>query len=274
VGLSLVLGLARADRSVLVPEQEPSTSDHSQAPILWPRTQEIFADLGVLDRFLDAGIVRSEVQLWDADRNRVLLQVPIEELGDETRCPHLLLCPQSTTEELLCDAVRDASSAEVRFSAEVTEVTPQSRGVEVRYERDGTSHTATASFVAGCDGAHSRVRDIIGASFEGRTYSMQTALADPMFEDDPDMQSPRMTRRRGVAAGIRIDEHEHRWHFHHAPHARRPYPSRPAHRTGRGRPLRDRCLHDRLEERVQPPPAPRRSVCARTPRAGRATPRT
>jgi len=63
VRLSLALGLADADRSVLVLEKEPTTSDHSRAPIIWPRTQEIFADLGLLDRFLKAGIVRSTVRL-------------------------------------------------------------------------------------------------------------------------------------------------------------------------------------------------------------------
>lgn len=209
VGLSLALGLAQAGRSVLVLEKEPTTSDHSRAPIIWPRTQEIFDDLGVLDRFLDAGIVRSEVQLWDADRDEALLRVPIQELRGETPCSHLLLCPQSTTEEILCDAVRATSSAEVCFSAEVTALSPEAGGVEVQYDRNGTSRSATVAFVAGCDGAHSRVREVVAPSFEGMTYRMQAALADLTFADDPEVQSPRMTRRRGVATGIRIDEQ--RW---------------------------------------------------------------
>jgi flavin-dependent dehydrogenase len=40
VGLSLALGLARDERSVLVLEKEPGTSEHSRPPIMWPRTQE------------------------------------------------------------------------------------------------------------------------------------------------------------------------------------------------------------------------------------------
>lgn len=38
VGLALALGLARAGRTVLVLEKNPSTSEHSRAPIIWPRT--------------------------------------------------------------------------------------------------------------------------------------------------------------------------------------------------------------------------------------------
>lgn len=209
VGLSLALGLAHADRSVLVLEKEPTTSEHSRAPIIWPRTQEILADLGLLDRFLEAGIVRSTVRLWDADRDEVLLHVPIEELDGETECPQLLLCPQSRTEQILCNALRDEPGAEVQFSAEVTELLPEAGGVEVRYERDGTTRSTTAPFVAGCDGAHSRVREVLGSSFEGMTYRMRAALADLTFEEDPGAHSPRMTRRRGVATGIRIDER--RW---------------------------------------------------------------
>lgn len=209
VGLSLALGLARNDRSVLLLEKESTTSDQSRAPVIWPRTQEILASLGVLDRFLEAGIVQSEVQLWDADRDQVLLHLPIEELRGETKFPQLLLCPQSKTEQLLCEALREEASAEIQFSAEVTDLEPAASGVEVQYDRDGTTQTVESTFVAGCDGAHSRVRDVLGASFEGRTYRVQAALADLTFAVDPDVRSPRVTRRRGVATGIRIDEQ--RW---------------------------------------------------------------
>lgn len=209
VGLSLALGLARADRSVLLLEKEATTSDQSRAPVIWPRTQEILSDLGVLDRFLEAGIVRSEVELWDADRDQRLLHMPFEELRGETKCPQLLLCPQSRTERLLYEALRDEASAEIHFSAEVIGLEPAASGVIVKYERNGGTHTVRGTFAAGCDGAHSRVRDVLGASFEGRTYRMQAALADLTFEGEPEVRSPRVTRRRGVAMGIRIDEQ--RW---------------------------------------------------------------
>jgi 2-polyprenyl-6-methoxyphenol hydroxylase-like FAD-dependent oxidoreductase len=162
-----------------------------------------------MDRFQEAGIVRSRIQLWDVDRERPLLHVPIEELRGETPFPQLLICPQSTTERLLLDGLRQETSAEVRFSAEVTGVRQGESGVEVDYEHDGTTQTVTSAFVTGCDGAHSRVREAVATSFEGMTYRMQAALADISFKTIQDVRYPRMTRRRGVATGIRIDER--RW---------------------------------------------------------------
>jgi 2-polyprenyl-6-methoxyphenol hydroxylase-like FAD-dependent oxidoreductase len=137
VGLSLALGLAREGTSVTVLEKEPDTSEHSRAPIVWPRTQEVFSEVGVLGAFLDAGIVRSRIRLWDVDRDRPLLRVPLEELRDETPCPQLLICPQSTTERILCEALEAEPSATVCFSAEVADLTPVNGRVAVHYERGG-----------------------------------------------------------------------------------------------------------------------------------------
>lgn len=209
VGLSLALGLARDERSVLVLEKEPGTSEYSRAPIIWPRTQEVLSGLGVLGRLEEESIVRTRVQLWDADRERVLLRFPIEELDGETPCPQLLVCPQSRTERVLCEAVQNEPTAEVRFSAEATDLDRRADGVAVTYERNDTAHTATGAFVAGCDGAHSRVRETVADAFEGMTYDVQAALADVRFETRQDVRYPRMTRRRGVATAMRIDDR--RW---------------------------------------------------------------
>jgi 2-polyprenyl-6-methoxyphenol hydroxylase-like FAD-dependent oxidoreductase len=206
VGLSLALGLAREGVSVTVLEKEPDTSEHSRAPIVWPRTQEVFSEVGVLGAFLDAGIVRSRIRLWDVDRDRPLLRVPLEELRDETPCPQLLICPQSTTERILCEALKAEPSATVCFSAEVADLTPVNGRVAVHYERGGARRTVTAAVAAGCDGAHSRVRDVLGTDFDGRTYHMKAALADVRLGPAPDLRSPRMTRARGVATGLRIGE--------------------------------------------------------------------
>lgn len=206
VGLSLALGLVRADRSVLVLEKGAGLSERSRAPIIWPRTQEILADLGVIDRFHEAGIVRSRIHLHDVDRQRILLELPLQELRDWTSQPHLLICPQSRTERLLYDVLEKAPSAEVRFSAEVTGFAEQDNGVEVAYRRGGSPQTATAAFTAGCDGAHSQIRSTLGADFKGRTYRMEAALADVTLQPDRDVPFPRMTRQRGVATAIRLTD--------------------------------------------------------------------
>ncbi len=210
VGLALALGLAREGRDVLVLEKEPSTAERSRAPAIWPRTQEVLADLGVIGTFLDAGIVMPEVELWDADRGKVRFAAPIHELAGETSYPHLLILPQSRTEALLLDAVRAQPTAEVRFSSAVTGLEQGADSVRVRY-RDGedgreTETEVEARFVAGCDGARSTVRGEIGADLEGETYRVRAALADVEVDGGDALPFPRLTTEPRVAIAIRIED--------------------------------------------------------------------
>lgn len=208
VGLTLALGLGRAGRSVLVLEKEPSTAERSRAPAIWPGTQEVLAELGVVDRFHERGLLLGEVELWDADRDRALLRLPLRELADETDHPHLLLLPQSETERLLRREVERQSAAEIRFSAKVVGVGSTGDGrelwVEVVDQRSGDRERLRAPYVVGCDGAHSTVRESMGAGFDGTTYSLRAALADVRLEGGGSWKFPRLTTRNGLAVAVRM----------------------------------------------------------------------
>ena len=207
VGLAVALGVARRGRSVLVLEKEPATAEHSRAPAIWPRTQEVLGGLGVLGRFLAEGIALPTVTLHDVDRGRPLLTIPVAELAGVTPHPQLLIVPQSRTELLLLAALREQPSAEVRFGAEVTAVEDGGAAVRVTFRHQDREETAAGAFVAGCDGARSTVRHALGASFEGVTYDTRAALADVALQPDRDLPFPRLTTRPGLAIGIRIDRH-------------------------------------------------------------------
>lgn len=205
VGLAVALGVAQRGRSVLVLEKEPATAEHSRAPAIWPRTQEVLAGLGVLDRFLAGGIALPSVTLHDVDRGRPLLTIPVAELAGATPYPQLLIVPQSRSERLLLAALREQPSAEVRFAAEVMGVEDEGAAVRVTFRHQGRDETAMSAFVAGCDGARSTVRKALGASFDGVTYDTRAALADVALQPDRDLPFPRLTTRSGLAIGIRID---------------------------------------------------------------------
>ena len=200
VGLTLALGLLRRGVDVVVLEKNAATAEHSRAPGMWSPTQEILAELGVLDRFEREAIAIPRLELWDADRDRLLLRLPIEELRDETPYARLLIIPQSRTERLLLEEAGPA----VRFSSEVVGLEQSGDGVDVRYRNDGVEKHIRARFVAGCDGAHSKVREEIGGSLEGITYRTRVALADVMLEGPADFRFPRLTTRPAMAIGIRM----------------------------------------------------------------------
>lgn len=205
VGLSLALMLARKGCNVLVLEKEAGTAEHSRAPAIWPRTQEILADLGVMERFTEEGILKPSLEIHDVDRDTCLLRAPLESLSDQTRFPRLLILPQSRTESLLLEALQRQPSASIRFSSEVLGLDQRDSGVDVRYAAPEGEATASGDIVVGCDGAHSFVRHAIGAHHRGVTYPMQAALADVRIGNSQAWHSPRLTTTPRIAIGIRIE---------------------------------------------------------------------
>lgn len=207
VGLSVALAMARKRYRVLLIEKEAGTAEHSRAPAIWPRTQEILADLGVMDRFTEAGILLPVLEMYDVDRDQRLFRAPLNTLANETDYPHLLILPQSRTESLLLEALQDQSSATVLFSSEVTEVREAETENEVQVDFVGPDgeERVRAELVVGCDGAHSTVRHAIGAHQQGVTYGMEAALADVRIAGSEASHSPRLTTRPRIAVGIRIE---------------------------------------------------------------------
>lgn len=202
VGLALALGLARRDVDVLVLEKEARTSEHSRAPAIWPRTQEVLADLSVLDRCLESGISLSTVELRDVDRDRPLLRLTLDELRDETECARLLILPQSKTERLLCEAVERTGTCEIRFSSEVVGVAQDGSRATARYRANGGEATVEATILVGCDGAHSCVRDEIGGHLAGLTYAAEVALADVRLTSGPSRSALRFSTQARLAIAI------------------------------------------------------------------------
>lgn len=203
VGLALALGLAREGLRVLVLEKEEDTVLHSRAPAIWPPTQEILAGLGVLDRLAREGVCLPEIVLHDADDDAAppILRLPIRELAGETPYPRLLVAPQSRTEAVLRDALQAHPGSRLWFSAEATGIEQDASSVRVACRHHGATRSVRAPFAVGCDGAHSTVRDAIGASFDGATYRTRAALADVVLRPDRDLPFPRLSTRDGLAVG-------------------------------------------------------------------------
>lgn len=208
VGLSLGLWLARRGRRALILEKNDNTSTHSRAPAIWPATQEILAELGVIETFLGEGIAVPRLQLHDADRETTLFTAPLEELAGVTRFPQLLVLPQSRTEALLRDALDKQPSVDIRWGCEAADLAESNGSVTVTYERKGVGGKASVSarLVVGCDGARSAVREKIGAELQGETYAAQAALADVEAPGTQDLPFPRLTTDPSIAIAIRMGE--------------------------------------------------------------------
>jgi 2-polyprenyl-6-methoxyphenol hydroxylase-like FAD-dependent oxidoreductase len=98
-------------------------------------------------------------------------------------------CLRDRHERILIEHLGRAG-VRVERPTELLDFTEESDRVRARLERaDGTEEICEAAYLAGCDGAHSRVRAVLGTAFPGGTYSHVFYVADvdasgPVMNDE------------------------------------------------------------------------------------------
>lgn len=167
--------LARAGVSVRVIDKAPLPSETSRALAIFPRTLELFEKLGVLDEILTAGVRMSGMTVHlDAHEP---VRVGFERLPPPF--PFALSLPQSETERILRLRLTSLGVG-VERGMELVGFAQDADGVRVVI-RDGSlgrEQQTYARWMVGCDGAHSSVRHILGARFEGEHTRDRFILAD------------------------------------------------------------------------------------------------
>ena len=92
--------------------------------------------------------------------------------------PYAFIFPQDEHERLLIDRLSDAGVRVERATAFVG-LEERDDGIVARLERaGGRVEFCEAAFVAGCDGAHSRLREVLSIGFAGGTYEHLFYVAD------------------------------------------------------------------------------------------------
>src|SRR5207237_8221302 len=117
------------------------------------------------------------INLWTAGR-----QVAHAVFGDMgagiSPFPYALIYPQDEHERLLIDHLARAGVA-VEREVELLDFEEASGHVVARLKRaDGSIDTCESAYIAGCDGAHSTVRQALAIGFPGGTYNHLFYVAD------------------------------------------------------------------------------------------------
>ncbi len=177
VGMWLAAELHRGGARPVVLERRAQRPPYSKALTLYPRTLEVFAMRGLVDRWLAEGtpVPSSHFALL---KNRLDFSVL------PTRYPYTLFLPQRRTEELL-----EAHLAELgvpyRRGHSVTGLRQDASGVDLDVETPTGTATLRAAFAVGCDGAASGVRTAAGIDFAGSPDTWRTILGDVDLADPP-----------------------------------------------------------------------------------------
>src|SRR5271167_747168 len=159
VGLTLAAGLAKQGIRSIVLEKKPELDEHSRALAVQASTLELLNSYGMADEFMQEGCFLRQVNWHDVDRGKVVLRMSFDEIATETAYPGVLFIPQDRVEHLLLHRVLETGLCEVRFGHQFVSYTEASDHLVVSFaDSSEVQTTMTASFLVGCDGAHSGVR--------------------------------------------------------------------------------------------------------------------
>jgi 2-polyprenyl-6-methoxyphenol hydroxylase-like FAD-dependent oxidoreductase len=178
-GLTLAASLLLRGVDVALVDRQSEGANTSRAAGVNARTLEVLEGSNGLDvtrRLLKEGIEAPRFAIRDGAK--ALLSIDFS--GLQTAYPFTLLVPQSTTERLLLDRVRELGGDVIRPKVLAT-VVQDATGVTATFA-DGD--TIRARYVVGADGMHSTVREQAGIGFSGGAYEHSFVLADAQLSGD------------------------------------------------------------------------------------------
>ena len=206
VGLALALELQRFGIRLRIVEKKPERSTTSKAMGLQPRLSEVFAVLGVAERFFERGFsnIRA-VNIHSGGRKllRMPVRPPPNQSGRDACLPRMLIIPQSVTEEILETALVERGCCVERQRELIGFEQDQDRVEAMIRSDEGIEEKVQAKFLVSCEGAHSLIRKQSGFSFSGATMPLRFLLADVTVHwDEPDDEVRVFFHPDGVVAAL------------------------------------------------------------------------
>ena len=176
-GLMLANQLARRGVRTLLVDRHGGPARETRALGVQARTLEIYAKLGIAGRALELGKCGTGANLWA--QGRKMARIPFGEAGQSTTpYPYILVLGQDDNERIMGDKLHDWGLS-VQWNTELAGLEQVPGHVSATLKSaDGTTRKITASWLAGCDGAHSAVRELSGIGFPGAAYEQVFFVAD------------------------------------------------------------------------------------------------
>ena len=181
VGLTMALACWRFGLSFRIVEKLPAPSGLSKALAVWSATIEMLDVLDVADQFLLRSIHGKGVRI--SKGRKPLIQVTAGfEL--DSPFPEMLLLPQSESETILEEKLKASGSA-VERGTELVSLEQPENGVRAGIRQNSADPVfAEFRWVVACDGAHSTIRHLLGAEFQGAALEDVFVLCDAEIDGD------------------------------------------------------------------------------------------
>lgn len=176
-GLVLALWLTRLGIKVRIIDKTAQPGTTSRALAVQARTLELYRQLDLADAVVAQGHHVLATNLWVGGERKA--RISLNDLGKGlTPYPFLHIFPQDEHEKLLV-AKLQTLGVSVERKTELLSFAEQTGRVAARLRGpDGNEEDCEAVYLAGCDGARSKVRETIGTGFPGGTYQHLFYVAD------------------------------------------------------------------------------------------------
>ena len=221
----LVLALHLAHRGVLfrIVDKNKGPGLASRAMAVHARTLESYQQLGLADAIVRMGIKIETVHLREGGEE--VARLTLKEMGEGlSPFPFMLSFPQDDHERFLVGKLQELGVA-VEWETVLTSLVQNDARVRATLVRADREEQVEVSYLCGCDGVRSRVRDELGIGFAGGTYDHLYYVADVKLSGDTDtdatmnlgedgfalrlpVRSSGMQRLIGIAPGSSAADHE------------------------------------------------------------------
>ncbi|HXD00842.1 MAG TPA: FAD-dependent monooxygenase [Verrucomicrobiae bacterium] len=176
-GLVLALWLTRLGVRVRIVDKRAEVEATSRAVGVQARTLEFYRQIGLAEAAVERGRKALAGNLWVAGRNRA--QFSFRDMGQGlSPFPYALVLSQDEHERLLVGHLARLGVAVERRTELLGFKEAAGRVVARLKMPDRDPETCEAAYIAGCDGAHSTVRETLNVGFAGGTYDHLFYVAD------------------------------------------------------------------------------------------------
>jgi len=176
-GLVLALWLTRLGVCVRIIDKTAEPGTTSRALAVQARTLEFYQQIGLADAVVECGRKVIAANLWV--RGKKSARAVFGELGEGiSPFPYALVFPQDEHEKLLIGRLAQLGVTVERQTELVRFEETADRVLAHIKLPDGTTQTSEVAYLAGCDGAHSAVRQSLAIGFPGGIYSHLFYVAD------------------------------------------------------------------------------------------------
>jgi len=199
-GLTAAGDLARLGRSVTILERWPTINPSSRAFATMARTLEVLDARGLADELLARSHKAPGVTIFGGAR--------IDLTHLDSPYPFVMITPQTNVDQALAGYAVE-QGADIRRGLEVVGLDQDADGVTVITRGDDGEQRWRAGYLIGADGAHSTVRTLVGAGFDGKTILSSIVLADVKLAHGPSDGGLRVGSTRDVFAFLApYDRHD------------------------------------------------------------------